>query len=369
MKRRKSPRPEAASTGRRAPSASGPRDLRPPSIPASPAQQRALVDDALRLRDEQLDARVVYVEPDSETNAELDVITATVVRDVRRMQREGRAARRGSDESSDAIEAQTLSPAEREARTEAALTKNLAELLDKMVSEDRERLLRHQIERIQRRILQRFFNDEIFTDPRRSVRVDARVFGPDEAVYIAMRRHNDAMLATIDGFTYSDGTTRREAVERLRAIQQDLLKGVLGGRSAELERLLSIFADVLLVFLRRDLRSELSDVASRVIRESGVARTSAATYKIDALSFRPFRRVFERLFLERLLAGLSGSLERRLADPETGLRAETIRFAGDPGVYAEVCAVLCNGTYEYLHGEGFLDLPSSWKRHLLTDRA
>jgi hypothetical protein len=118
----------------------------------------------------------------------------------------------------------------------------------------------------------------------------------------------------------------------------------------------------------KDLPSSLGELAWEVIRESRAAHGADLSYKIHEKDFAAFREAFDRRFLERLLASVQQPLAQRLASGEHGgFRPETLRFAGDPRIYAEICDVTCNAVYDYLHGEGFLDLPVRWQEHLGED--
>ena len=44
-------------------------------------------------------------------------------------------------------------------------------------------------------------------------------------------------------------------------------------------------------------------------------------------------------------------------------RAEDL---ADPAIFSEVCAVICDAVYDMLYNDGFLDLPSDWRRRLVA---
>ena len=60
-----------------------------PPVPKTTKERLDFAEFALRLRDEQLKARVVYVDPTLKTNAELDAITAQVVAELQQFQSMG----------------------------------------------------------------------------------------------------------------------------------------------------------------------------------------------------------------------------------------------------------------------------------------
>ncbi|MBC7174485.1 MAG: hypothetical protein H5U40_18710 [Polyangiaceae bacterium] len=305
---------------------------------------------ALKLRDEQLKAQVVYVDPDLETNAELDAITAQVVAELKRMQSEQLMP-------SPKLDAQQV---------EIELIKNLRELLEKMLSARRERFLALKVQNIQRRITGLFFSSEVLAATNDESGVRSVYSHADDAVLHALRRHEKAILDDIEKMQFVDPKVKADAIERLKFFQKQLMGQVLSRSRPELERLLKVFAEVLVTFLMKDFPAAVGEFAWEVIRESRVALSADLTYKIREKSFSAFRHAFERRFLERLLASVQQPLAQRLesGDDDGGFRPETIRFAGEPRIYAEICDVTCNSVYDYLHGEGFLDLPVKWQEHL-----
>ncbi len=307
-----------------------------------------LAKTAMRLRDEQLRARIVYVEPQNETNAELDAITARVVAQLQELQQAGMGARTPSDPQ----------------KVEIQLIRALRELLEKMLSARREHFLRHKIELVQRRIANLYFSSEITTtggDPFTSTFHHA-----DEALLAALQRHSAGIRADLERFHFSDETSRMIALSRLQRMEKKLASDVLARTRPELERLLVTYRDVLLVFLMRDFRETLGEFAWEVVQQSQLARGHQLSYKILASQFPRFREVFESKFMDRLLSNLQAPLAQRIEE-EGSLREETVRFAADPRIYAEICAVMCNAIYDYLHGEGFLDLPVQWQQQLYDE--
>ena len=317
-----------------------------PPVPEGAKGQMALAESALRLRREQLRARVVYVDPDLETNAELDAITAQVVKELQEMQ------------------AQMLAqsgPQDRQA-AEIELIKNLRELLEKMVSPRRETYMRHKIEQIQRRITNLYFTTVSQGDAARMTAKQSKFDAPDEALFHVLTKHEKTLVATLKVMRFSEDSVREEAIARLKGYQRQLLSDFLSRSMPELERLLNIYRDLLLIFLLKDFREQLGDFCWQVIKESRVALTGTLTYKIEEKEFPAFREIFERKFLEGMLAAIQKPLAEKLEEGE--FREATLRFAADPRIYAEICGVTSNMLYDYLHGEGFLDLPVNWQQQL-----
>jgi len=43
------------------------------------------------------------------------------------------------------------------------------------------------------------------------------------------------------------------------------------------------------------------------------------------------------------------------------VQEETIQFITNPHVFSMICGELCDGIYEYLCNEGFLEMPSDYR--------
>ncbi len=305
----------------------------------------------MRLRDEQLRARVVFFEPDQETNAELDAITARVIADLQQLQQVGLQETKPIDPQAAEIE----------------LIAHLRKLMEKMISPRRETFVLHKIEQIQRRIAKLFIASFIHADAGEGQSRERRVFRHgDEALVHVLRVHESVLVGELDTLRYGDERVKNVAIEQLRKFQRKLINEQLTRSKPDLERILAIYRDVLSDFFLKYFPVSIGEMCWEVVRESQVVYMDAFSYKIGEMSFPAFRAVFERKFLDHLLSALQEPLADRLStDPGGNFREETLHFAADPRVYAEICAVSCNAFYEYLHGEGFLDLPVTWQRHVL----
>ncbi|MEM7609138.1 MAG: hypothetical protein AAF411_27630, partial [Myxococcota bacterium] len=311
-----------------------------PPVPEATKERKELADQAMRLRSEQLRARIVYVDPEQETNAELDAITAQVVSELKALQ----AAAESRPPPSDAQQ------------LEIELIRSLRELLEKMVSARRETFIRHKIEGIQRKIVGLYIESGI--QPRDSQFFSSMFEHADDALLAVYRRHHAAIINDLDQLQVAGDEVLTRAKERLGRFHKSLAADVLARNKPELERLLAVYRDILVVFLLRDFRDALGEFAWEVVREARVAQ--GLDYKITESQFPQFREVFEAKFMDRLLGSIQQPLSERIGHDD-GWRPETVRFAADPRIYAEICAVMCNAVYDYLHGEGFLDLPVDWQ--------
>lgn len=316
-----------------------------PAVPKTTKGRLDLAEFALRLRDEQLKARVVYVDPTLKTNAELDAITAQVVAELQQLQNQSLKTVASLDPQQIEIE----------------LIKALRESLEKMLSPRREHFMRHKIEQIQRKIANLYFSSEVdATSDAPTMR--ASYEHPDEGLYAVLKRHKPAIVADLDSLAWKSPQAHREAKERLDIFMKQLVSQLLARSMPDLERLIAIYHEVLLDFLLKDFRSQLGEFAWEVLRESRVAQANDLTYKIREQNFAAFRKTFERKFLEHLLASIQVPLDDKLSN--AGFRESTLRFASDARIYAEICGTMCNSIYDFLHGEGYLDLPVDWKKEV-----
>jgi hypothetical protein len=321
------------------PSASGARTT-------STQQLIIAANSALRLRDEQLRARVQYYNSELQTNAELDAITEQVVAELRAMAR-GQGGGRPTQE------------------VEIELIQALRGLLEKLLSPKRSTFLTRKVEEVQRRITQLFFDSELYARIQEGSSELPTASWPEQALYFALRRYEDFIEGEIDATPATD-EVRERAKERLQTFMRGLCTDFLSRTTPELERLLAIYKAVLLHFFLEVLPLELGDLAWEVIRESRVAVGHDLGYKLTADKFDAFREVFDRKFLERLVLNVQEPIVQR-ATESSGFREATLRFVANPQIHAEICTVINDALYDYLHSEGFLDLPPNWRRLLAAE--
>ena len=172
----------------------------PPPVPKNTLARIELAESALRLRDEQLEARVVYFAPDIQTNSELDAITAQVVADLQALQRDQRQS----------------APAMDRTEVEIALIKGLRELLEKMISSRREAFLRHKIEVIQRRITTLFFTSEVYANPTRAESEKTTFAHSDEALFHVLHHAESLVVDELRTLHYRDPSVCEDAVARYK---------------------------------------------------------------------------------------------------------------------------------------------------------
>ncbi len=157
---------------------------------------------------------------------------------------------------------------------------------------------------------------------------------------------------------------RERAIERLQGFQRQLCSDFLSKTTPELERLLAIYRQVLTTFFVEIFPRQLGVLCTEVIRESRVAENHALGYKITADRFDDFREAFDGKFLEHLVLNVQGPISKMASESSEQFREATLRFVHDPRIHSEICCAVNDAVYDYLHGEGFLDLPGDWRRLL-----
>jgi hypothetical protein len=187
---------------------------------------------------------------------------------------------------------------------------------------------------------------------------------PDQAVFFVLKKHEVAMLADLRALPYSEPTVRTESIERFHRIEKGLRMEFLSRTTPELEKLLGIFRTVLSEFFTGEFRASVGEFCWEVVRESRVAQGKPFGYKLGPDAFAAFRESFDKKFLERLVLDVQEPILQRAGQDKGTFRDETLRFVADPHIFLEICNVMCDSFYDYLHGEGYLDLPSQWRAHL-----
>lgn len=317
----------------------------PPSNSAKTTNTQQLIlaaSSALRLRDEQLRARVQYFNAELETNAELDAITAQVVAELKAMTQ----GQMGSGRSTQEVEIELIHA--------------LRGLLEKLLSPKRSAFLHRKLEEVQRRISQLFFNSELYARLQQTSSELPLATWPEQALYFSLKRYEDFIEGELDA-TPATQEVRERAKERLQTFMRSLCNEFLARTTPELERLLAIYKAVLLHFFQEIFPHELGDFAWEVIRESRVAVGHDLGYKLTVDKFDAFREVFDRKFLERLLLSVQERIVQKATESSGFFREATLRFVADPQIHAEICSVINDAFYDYLHEEGFLDLPPDWR--------
>lgn len=309
---------------------------------------------AKRLRDEQIEAKVVYYGQEQRTNKDLDAITEAVVAELQSLQLAGVRVVVKQDEPTIDVSIELIG--------------TLRALLEKLFSTRREGFMRRKLEDIQRKITSLFFNSALYNKITTQARQALSVSYPDQALYIALRSNRDSIIAALKAQKYAEPGIAAEAASRYEAIEKELRMEFLSRTTPELEALLKIYREVLLKFFFEDFKPSLGEFCWQVIKQSRVGEGRHAGYKLGPDMFSRFREVFENHFLERLVLNVQGPIVQRSESMRDTFREETLHFVADPQIFSDICTVVCDAIYDYLYSEGFLDLPTQWRNHLFHER-
>ena len=302
---------------------------------------------AMLLRNEQVQATVQYYGQDQQTNAELDKITEALVAELRSLQL-------ATDEARDAVVPDV----------EIELIQSMRTLLEKLFSPKRRNFIERKIRDIQRQITQLFFNSELYHQLAADGEEVRAAAWPEQALYHVVKLHEQAVLEDLRALPVEDESVRERALDRWHSFTRQLCTDFLSRTTPELERLLTIYREVLADFFYEGFRASLGELCWEVVKESRIARGHELGYKIDEKKFPAFRSSFDKHFLERLVFHIQGPITKRASESDQRFRDATLRFVADPQIHTDICTTINDAVYDYLHGEGFLDLPSDW-RHVL----
>ena len=321
----------------------------------STAAKLSLADNALSLRDEQLEAKVVHYRSDLATNAELDAITAQVLVELQSLQG---AARPGGAKGG-------MIPADR-AEVEIELIQSLKEMLARIFRPNKlATLIQRKLAEVSKRFARLFFESELADRIRGSNDELKAMRYPDQAMYHAFVRVQDTVFRHLASFQYSEAGIKEKAAEQYLAMVKGLRNDFLARTTPELNVLVKYLNEVLTKFFMIELPPALGELSWEVVREArlGEARVVAG-YKISADAFPMFRHAFERKFLQRLVPFVADEMLNRVRRGGGEFRSETIRLVADPAIFSELCEVVCDAIYDMLYNDGFLDLPSDWRARL-----
>lgn len=322
----------------------------PSSLLPSTREKLEVAGAALLLRDEQVKATVQYYGADQRTNSELDKITEAVVAELRALRLAGEERRT------------SIVP-----DVEIELIQSLRVLLEKLFSPKRRNFVERKIRDIQRRISQLFFNSELYAELAADAGEVPAAAWPEQALYYALKLHEEKLLDELRAIPVENEAVRARAIDRLNMFTRQLCTDFLSRTTPELERLLAIYREVLADFFYADFGAALGELCWEVVKESRVAEGHQLGYKIKADKFPDFRAAFDKHFLERLVFHVQDPIVKRAGGAGGQFREATLRFVADPRIHSEICAVINDAVYDYLQGEGFLDLPGDWRRVLQRD--
>jgi hypothetical protein len=315
----------------------------------------SLADIALQLRDEQLQARIVYYEKDLETSPELDAVTARVVAELQALQKAAGAT------------SPSAPPAETDrAQIEIELIGNLKQMLARLFRAGQlSSVIERKMAEASKRFARLFFESELCERIRGSGETQKTMRFGSQALYLVLNRAQEGLRSQLEAFEYASPEELEDAKGRLDDVIKELRNAFLSATMPELNALVKHLNQILAQFFTVELPPATGELAWEVVKEARLADDRARSgYKIGAEAFPRFRATFERKFLQRLVAYVEDGMLARVREGGGAFRAETLRFVADPQIFSDVCELVCDAVYDFLYNDGFLDLPADWRARL-----
>lgn len=336
----------------------------PPPRRAQPSTSPRPVDEeninelaelAMVLREEQIQARIVHYKAEMETSPELDAITAQVVEQLKSLQRELAAQK----------------PTENRGNVEHEQIQTLQRLLGRIFRTDAVSVLVEQrLKNVAKKLTKLFFESELHERASANQTKLRTIYHAEQALFYVLQRYSNRLRAELEAFEYSDPEIKELTVDLLDKTENEFRVSFLSRRSPELKRLLAIINESLLDYFRKGLPPQIPRISEEIIKECGSARNeSSMGYKVLHESFDAFRHSLERRFVSSLVSYVQNNLVKQLQQSEDSFRDETISFVQMPQVYSEICALVCDGVYDFLCNEGFLDLPIDWRSEIQAQQS
>jgi hypothetical protein len=315
----------------------------------------SLADIALQLRDEQLQARVIHYKADLETSPELDAVTAAVVAELQALQ-----------VAAGVKHASTPPPADR-AVVEIELIGSFKHMLARLFRPgELTAVVARKIAEANKRFARLFFESELCERIRGSSNEAKTMRFGAQALFLVLTRNQETLIEQLEAFEYQSPDDLADAKSRLEDVTKELRNAFLSATMPELNALVKWLNELLAAFFTVELPPAIGELAWEVVKEARLADSHArAGYKIGADSFPAFRASFERKFLHRLVAYVEDGMLERVRAKGAEFRSETLRFVSDPQIFTDVCELVCDAVYDFLYNDGFLDLPSDWRAHLV----
>ena len=317
---------------------------------ASQAIKDQICEMALGLLEEQVQARIVHYKADLETNPELDAITAEVVAQLKQIQAQAQAAAAAHGSAARGV-------------VRESHEKIFRALLERVFPVSAPSLLvEKRLKEIHRKLARLFFQSELHEKTRGKDGAIKTIQHGEQAIFYLLARYENRLKNELGSFDYASAEVQERAAFLLAKISKDMQDAFLARRSSELKRIVSAFHGVLVDFFCKQLAAAAPELAREVVLQAATFEGRAFAYKITAEAFPRFRAAFERRLMVRLVGFAEDQLLARLADTAGIDREETVQFITDPRVFSMILGEICEGLYEFLCNEGFLDLPTDWRK-------
>jgi hypothetical protein len=321
----------------------------------STQSKMSLVDIAIALRDEQLQAKVAHYKPELATSPELDAITAQVIAELQQL----RAARPPTD--------RPPAPIDR-AQIEIELIQSLKEMLARIFRPDRlSSVFERKLGEVSKRFARIFFKSELHEKIRGSGAEQKMMRYPEQGLYHLFVRNEEFFMKELDSFEWASPQVHERAKARLADYVKELRNDFLARTTPELNALVKYLNEVLTAFFLREAPNVVGELAWEVVKEARLAdQPKVVGYKVGAAYFDRFRHAFERRFMQRLISFAEDEMLKRVREATISFRNETLRFVADPQIFSDVCELFCDAVYDLLYNDGFLDLPNDWRTRMRT---
>jgi hypothetical protein len=323
----------------------------------SAGAKASLADLAFKLRDEQLEARIVHYRADLQTNAELDAITANVVMELQALQKEAQHKRA------------SLLPSQDQGKLDAEIASALSEMLSRVFRKGKlSMLLERKLAEVSKRFARLFFRSELHERLRAGAAEPKTMRFAEQAVYYVFARTEPALVEALESMSYADPALAEASMQLLAGMVKDLRDKFLSRTTPELNELIHHLQEILHAFLSDSLPPLLPQLAEDVTHDASLGKAARlATYKVSAGTFPHFRAAFEQRFLQILVPHVEEAMLARVRGGAVRFRRETLAFVADPRIFSDVCELICDCVYDALYSEGFLDLPADWRAKMTLE--
>jgi hypothetical protein len=317
----------------------------------------SLAELAYKLRDEQLEARIVHYREDLQTNAELDAITAQVAAELRALQQNAQVQRN------------SLLPAMDPATHEREIAEALSLILGRVFKKEKLSIvLERKLAEISKRFARLFFRSELHERITANTSAPRVMRFPEQALYHMFVRAEEKLVAELESLHYSDPAMVDDSVQMLAGVVKEFRDKFLSKTTPELNELLRHLTEILRSYLTWHLPGYLPELAKTVARDAQLGSASkVASYKVSSGTFPIFRRAFETKLLAHLVPFVEAAMLERVRSGSAKFRRETLEFVAEPRIFSDVCELLSDTVYDLLYSEGFLDLPTDWRAKMTLE--
>ena len=265
------PPPPLPFKARGAPPPLPPQAKKPPVPPpsqgekASEAIKSHVVESALGLLEEQVQARIVHYKADLDTNPELDAITAQVVAQLKEMQAGAQKSVSDGGAQKDSIR--------------ASHEKILSQLLERAFRPDAPSLLlEKKLKEIHRKLARLFFQSELHEKTRNNDGAAKVIQHGEQAIFYVLMRYQHRLTTELGGFDYASDEVKERAFDLLAKIAKDNQDAFLSRRSSELKRIVSAFHAVLVDFFCKQLAPKTGELSREVVQQAKTFEGKAYAY-------------------------------------------------------------------------------------------